>query len=131
MMNKVLGGTLWGDVPSEYPDPLSHQQRTPRTKTSHAVLLEPGTILRKIVGEPQILVNSGHHQAVKIPAERMLVSAKSQDGLIEAMELRDYPFALGVQWHPEGLAHSEPSARALFRAFVEEAKGKGSLALEA
>ena len=46
-------------------------------------------------------VNSRHHQAVKIVASGLRVSATAPDGVIEAIEDPDAPFCLGVQWHPE------------------------------
>jgi putative glutamine amidotransferase len=122
LMNKVLGGTLWLDIPSEYSQPLIHQQSFVRTKTSHLVDLEPKSLLADICGQSRIMVNSGHHQAVKEPAAGFRVTGKSPDGLIEVMEHTQYPFVLGVQWHPESLS-DDPASKALFKAFVEAAKG--------
>jgi putative glutamine amidotransferase len=126
LMNKVLGGTLWRDIPSQYPKAQIHQQSAVRTQTSHKVILEPLSLLAKICGCDEIDVNSGHHQAVKEPADGFVVCGKSRDGLIEAMEHSKFPFVLGVQWHPESLNHYEKSSIALFKAFVEECKKKRS-----
>ena len=48
----------------------------------------------------------------------MLVSARAQDGTIEAIELAGHPFALGVQWHPECMYRTSPEMRALFHEFI-------------
>ena len=122
LINKLLGGTLWNDIPSEYPAPLVHQQRTPRTETSHKVELVEGSLIRSICGAPVIDVNSGHHQAVKDPAEGLVVTGRSPDGLIEAMESPVEPFMLAVQWHPESLTPFDKRSLALFEAFVAEAR---------
>ena len=39
--------------------------------------------------------------------------------MIEAVYAPDYPFLLGVQWHPEHLTTSQPDAAKLFAAFVD------------
>jgi putative glutamine amidotransferase len=122
LINKLLGGTLWNDIPTEYPSPLAHQQKTPRTELSHSVELLEGSIIRSICGSAAIEVNSGHHQAVKDPAEGLLVSGRSPDGVIEAMERPGPPFMVAVQWHPESLTPFDVPSLALFKAFVEEAR---------
>ena len=62
--------------------------------------------------------NSLHHQAIKDVAPGLAVTARSADGLVEAVEIPQHPFALAVQWHPECLPHL-PEHRRLFEAFVE------------
>ncbi|MDR1545699.1 MAG: gamma-glutamyl-gamma-aminobutyrate hydrolase family protein [Deltaproteobacteria bacterium] len=126
LMNLFLGGSLWRDVPTEHPAPLVHQQALRRTEATHAVSLAPDSLLAAICRATEIQVNSGHHQAVKTPAADLRVSGRSGDGLIEALEHRRRPFALGVQWHPESLAHHDPAAAALFGAFVAAAGGQAA-----
>ena len=67
-----------------------------------------------------ISIFSTHHQSIKSPGKGLIVSALSSDGIIEAIELPDYPFLIGVQWHPE----REPESihtMLLFKAFIEAA----------
>jgi putative glutamine amidotransferase len=74
-----------------------------------------GSQLESILGT-SASVNSLHHQAVAAPGEGLVVSARSADGLIEAVEGAGERFVVGVQWHPEKL---DGEARvALFRALV-------------
>jgi putative glutamine amidotransferase len=48
------------------------------------------------------LVNSSHHQALDRLGEGVEVEAWSaSDQVIEQVRLRNYPYALGVQYHPE------------------------------
>jgi putative glutamine amidotransferase len=123
LINRLLGGTLWGDVPSERPTSLVHQQRAPRTETSHDVLLAEGSLIRSICGEERLRVNSGHHQAAKDVAEGLVATGWSPDGLIEALERPGGAFTVAVQWHPESLAPRDDASRRLFAAFVEAARG--------
>ena len=66
-------------------------------------------------------MNSAHHQAVEKLAPGLRVLARAPDGTVEAVQMTDREFFLGVQWHPEELyAQYEGQAR-LFRALVEQA----------
>jgi putative glutamine amidotransferase len=62
-----------------------------------------------------------HHQGIKRLAPNLLANAFAPDGLIEGVESAEDEFVLGVQWHPEDLADSEPKMRALFDAFIAAA----------
>lgn len=66
-------------------------------------------------------MNSAHHQSIQTPGAGLRVVGRAPDGVIEAVELADYPFCIGVQWHPEALVRSDPAMAALFAALVEAA----------
>jgi putative glutamine amidotransferase len=66
-------------------------------------------------------VNSFHHQAVREPGKGLVITGRSPDGVIEALEMKDVPFVVGVQWHPEEMVEEHEEMRLLFRRFVEEA----------
>jgi putative glutamine amidotransferase len=121
LMNKVLGGTLFNDIPSDCPGAQIHQQSSARTKMGHKVILEPYSLINKICGLTAIEVNTGHHQAAKEVAPALRVTGRSNDGLIEVLEHPGHRFVLGVQWHPEALAAFDQVSEALFAAFVREA----------
>ena len=75
-------------------------------------------VLAEILRGTRATVNSAHHQAISALAERLTVTARCHgDGIIEAVELPDHPFFVGVQWHPERYFDGETS-RNLFAAFV-------------
>ncbi|MGB6942050.1 MAG: gamma-glutamyl-gamma-aminobutyrate hydrolase family protein, partial [Bryobacteraceae bacterium] len=63
-------------------------------------------------------VNSRHHQAVEIKGEGLIVTAISEDGVIEALENPDASFAIAVQWHPEDRILVSAADRKLFEAFA-------------
>lgn len=121
LMNVVRGGTLHQDLPADT-GIAGHEQPAPKDAPSHDVLVAPGTQLASLVGAGPLPVNSTHHQAVKEPGAGVLVSARAADGVVEAIELPDLPFALGVQWHPEAVARHEPRHAALYRGLVQAAR---------
>lgn len=71
-----------------------------------------------LAGADACPVNSRHHQAVERAATGFTVSATAPDGVIEAIELPDARFCLGVQWHPENFWRTG-EFRALFEGFIE------------
>lgn len=106
MINVFLGGTLYQDLPSEYPDTsLTHMQKVPSDVPTHRDILTPGSRLHRLLGQDTIAVNSTHHQAVKQLGRGLRVSARATDGVIEAIECDSLPIA-AVQFHPERLATS-------------------------
>jgi putative glutamine amidotransferase len=121
LMNVVRGGTLHQDLVADV-GIAGHEQPAPKDVPSHDVAVGPGTHLAALVGSGTLRVNSTHHQAVKDAGAGVLVSARAPDGVIEAIELPDLPFALGVQWHPEASVRHEPRHAALFRGVVQAAR---------
>ncbi|OLZ10005.1 gamma-glutamyl-gamma-aminobutyrate hydrolase family protein [Sulfobacillus thermosulfidooxidans] len=116
-------GSLIQDIPTTYPDSvLHHHQSAPRSSPTHQVTVDKSSHLASILGTEQVVVNSFHHQAVDQVPKNWVVNAHAEDGVIEGMELPQYPFGIGVQWHPEDLVDSFQEARQLFIAFVQAAR---------
>jgi putative glutamine amidotransferase len=83
--------------------------------------------LRDWVGSDEIMVNSLHWQGIARLAPGLKPEAFAEDGLVEAVRgPDDATFCLGVQWHPEWGAKSNPVSTALFRRFGAAAKGIAS-----
>jgi putative glutamine amidotransferase len=81
--------------------------------------------LRDWIGQDEIVVNSLHWQGIARLAPGLLPEAFAKDGLIEAARGPEtHPFCLGVQWHPEWDAASDPVSISLFRRFGAAAKGE-------
>jgi putative glutamine amidotransferase len=77
-----------------------------------------GGLLHRLTQSRSIQVNSLHQQAIDRVAEGLAVEAMAPDGTIEAVRVISAPgFGLGVQWHPEFDAITNPVSAALFRAF--------------
>ena len=116
----ALGGALWQDLPTDL-EVGGHEQPHPKDVPSHEVIVEAGSLLARLVGGGVLRVNSTHHQAVREPG-RAAVVARAPDGVIEAVELADHPFALGVQWHPESAVAHEARHLAVYAGLVEAAR---------
>lgn len=125
LMNAVLGGTLYQDLPSQHPSQVEHHQLPPYDCPVHQVILLPDTPLRALLGRETLMVNSYHHQAVKDLAAPLLPMALASDGVMEAVYMPQYPFAWAVQWHPELSEEVDPCSQWIFDAFVEACRGKG------
>jgi putative glutamine amidotransferase len=89
----------------------------------HDVDVEPHTRLAAAMGTTQATVSSHHHQAVEGVGDGLRVVARGADGVVEGVELADAdgPWIVGVQWHPEDTAESDPANQRLFDTFVREA----------
>lgn len=118
VLNVALGGTLYRDV-SEHPGAGRHSfyPDLPYDLRPHEIKIEEDSVLAKVIGQPIVTVNSLHHQSVKDLAPGLRITAIAPDGIIEAIELPQRPFVLGVQWHPECLPQA-PEMQRLFEAFV-------------
>ena len=103
MLNVALGGTLDMDVPNvpRREGSVAHDHADLLTRTSHSVEIEPGSLLERASGSRGYDVNSAHHCCVKDLGEGLVLSATSDDGIPECIEMPGKRFVLGVQWHPE------------------------------
>ena len=127
--NVALGGSLHQAV-QELPGHRDH--RSPEDAPvevayglAHPVDAVPGGLLERLLPEPRFLVNSVHGQGIKRLAEGLRVEAMAPDGLIEAFTLPHAPaFNLGVQWHPEWQAATNPVSMALLRAFGDACRAR-------
>lgn len=122
VMNVAFGGTLYQDLPAQHPSQVVHSQKKPYDLPHHQVTVRPGTVLHRLTGREHLSVNSMHHQAVWDVAPGFTVSARAEDGIIEAIELPQARFLLGVQWHPEHMWQDHASARAIWRGLVDACK---------
>jgi putative glutamine amidotransferase len=120
LINVLFGGTLIQHIPDDYKTDLNHEQPPPKNIPTHAINIEEGTFLRSLAPHSEIMVNSTHHQALEKVGKGLIVSAKAPDGIIEAVESKDYKFLVGVQWHSEYL-NSELDSN-LFKKLVEESR---------
>lgn len=121
----ALGGDLYQDIPSLIPSDISHRgvitKAEDRWQLCHTVQTTEGSLIGKLIGAKSVLVNSFHHQAVKTPAPGFKATAFAPDGVIETVE-SDNGRMLGIQWHPENLAHAGmEQGRAIFRWLVQTA----------
>jgi len=121
-VNAYLGGTLYQDIPTEYECKVEHHMEPPYDRAVHKVEILPYTKLAEILGAGMHEVNSYHHQAIKELSHEVKKMAVSEDGLIEAIEVRNQKFAVAVQWHPEFSYENNEDSIKLVTAFVNECK---------
>ena len=102
MMNVASGGTLYGDIPTEIGTEVIHRNNG---EVNHEIVLVDTCSLIFPLGIDTIMVNSWHHQGLKIMPNHLRVIARSFDGLPEAvvMDTSIHPFMIAVQFHPERL----------------------------
>ena len=122
LMNVSEGGKLYQDLSLKDTESFKHSQGHGPSIPTHTVKVEFGSRLYDILGKEEIRVNSFHHQAVKSVSENVAISGRALDDVVEAIELKDYPFGLGVQFHPEMLQEKEEDMRKIFAALVTVAK---------
>jgi putative glutamine amidotransferase len=98
LLNVALGGTLDQHIP----DAAGHLGHCPAPGVFgvNRVILRSGSVLAGLLG-PETTVACYHHQAIDKVAPGLEVSGTSDDGTVEAVELPDRRFVLGVQWHAE------------------------------
>ena len=124
IMSVAMGGSLYQDIPSEFPIDASPQSQINGADSQHTIEIVANSRLNQITGKRRDEVNSAHHQAVKEKGQGFEVTARTQEGIIEAMENRSKRFVLGVQYHPERMIETvnfQEHRRKLFEAFIQEA----------
>lgn len=131
LMNVYFGGTLYQDIPSQFSTKINHRGTTAAKEPSfiaHPISIEPSSKLAEILDTTSAKVNSRHHQAIKKLGNNLEATAWAEDNIIEAIEVKDATFAIGVQAHPEALEGSTaPEWQKMFKAFVEASKERSLL----
>lgn len=121
---QVLSKVLSGEKEIAYDNTIKNNtlinHLEPNKDYVHSVIIDKNSKLYSIIGEEKIWVNSRHSYHVP-EFDNTLVCARSRDGLIEGVELKDKNFILGVQWHPESNLEDEHSKK-LFKAFFDNFK---------
>jgi putative glutamine amidotransferase len=102
MMNVASGGTLYGNIPTEIGTTVVHRNNG---EVNHKIVLTDTCSLIFPLDTDTIIVNSLHHQGLKIIPDHLRVIARAFDGLPETvvMDKIQHPFMIAVQFHPERL----------------------------
>lgn len=115
-INIHFGGNLIDDLSNFYGEVHHASTLLPRTP----VTVEKRSYLEAVLGVSSLGVNSLHNQAVDELGDGVRVTARTDSGIVQAVELEDRPYVMGVQWHPEYLPVSRLQQK-LFQALVQEA----------
>lgn len=125
VMAAARGATMWRDIKNDLDCAVDHLNEKPAEETAHTITIAPGTRLHGIAGATEISVNTAHNEALKDIPDDITVSARAPDGIVEAIELPDRRFAVGVQWHPEFFLSDGDPNFALFQHLIAEAGQRG------
>ncbi|MBO0732440.1 MAG: gamma-glutamyl-gamma-aminobutyrate hydrolase family protein, partial [Acidimicrobiaceae bacterium] len=120
VLNVARGGTLQQHLP-DLDGTGSHRPEDGELQVFHRVVIEPGSRLEKLAGGAAALQDcpSVHHQAVGAIGEGLVVTARSDDGVVEGLETPPGEgWCVGIQWHPERTAREDRAQQALFDGFV-------------
>ena len=117
VLNVACGGSLTEHIPDlqigdMHRDEAGHW-------TFHDVSIDDGTKTAEAMGAALVNTTSGHHQAIRDLGDGLVVTARAADGLVEAVEYSAHPWCIGVQWHPEITANTDPSQQKLFDTLVK------------
>jgi len=107
LINVAFGGSLYQDIGLQIPVAMDHRKDYHIIKTSDNNFINTG----------KFSVNSSHHQAIKVLGKGLKAIAFSDDNVIEAICMENYPFLLGVQWHPE--RQKDNMSVKIFKSFVK------------
>ena len=122
VMNVAFGGTLYQDIPSQLPETFIKHKVSAGNVQAHKLEVKEGTLLYGLIG-PSADVNSSHHQSVKKLAPGFVISAVSEDGVVEAIEMTEAECVIGVQFHPEGyVANGNDSLLPIIEHLIRSAK---------
>jgi putative glutamine amidotransferase len=120
---QLLAVTCGGRLHQHLPDVVGSDKHRPGPGVYgwHGIQLEPGSLAAEVAGDGpegdgRVEVNTYHHQGVADPGS-LIITARADDGVIEAVEDPTKPFVLGVQWHPE-----ESGERRIFETLVDAAR---------
>jgi len=118
VLNETLSGTTQANLAVSAQ--AAHCQTTEPHETAHPIEIVAGSRLRHLLGSATIRVNSFHRQAIEQVAAPLRASAKSADGIVEALESpSDEPWIVATQYHPEALGGVHDN---LFEALVQKAR---------
>lgn len=127
-LNVALGGSLHYRI-HLLPGKDDHRMRRDVDTTEerfalrHMIHLVPDSLLEKLAGKSEVMVNSLHGQGVDRPADGLVIEANSTDGVIEAVRLPTAKsFTVGVQWHAEWDLEGHTLSRRLYETFGAAAR---------
>lgn len=119
IMACVFGGKLISDISAYINTEIDHLHEKPAEQVAHRIIVKEKSKLAAITGKHEFSVNTSHKEAVVSVPDNIEISALAEDGIVEAIELKDHKFAIGVQWHPEYLAAEEDIL--ILKEFIKQA----------
>lgn len=126
ILNVAVGGDMYQDIYAQIDEELlQHAQQAPTAHGSHFVNVLKGSLLHRLTGLEKLSVNSRHHQANRKVVTPFQISGKANDDVIEAIESKEHPFVLGLQWHPENMAmENDQHSLRIFEGFIRACRSQ-------
>lgn len=118
VLNVALGGTLYTDVHDQNSHTLLHIDYSQYDAYRHRITLAANSFVRNCYGVDDLQVTSYHHQGVATLGANLQATAFAPDGLIEAVEHSQLPFAVGLQFHPERMLDEHEGNSVIFEKFI-------------
>ncbi len=121
ILNVYFGGTLIIDLEKFHG--RNHRAISDEEDRSHKIQLAEDSKLRSFIKQEAGTVNSSHHQAADRIGNGLKVTARADDGTVEAIEGNENPDVVAVQWHPERMNFSNPFSSGvldLFSFYIEK-----------
>lgn len=123
VMGGISGAKMTADINNYLNTAIDHRNHCPAEQFAHDVIVEKNSLLYKITNRERFPVNTCHSEAIVETAKNLLISSRSEDGVVEAIERTDKDFAIGVQWHPEFFMQDDSDPNFLiFKALVDKAR---------
>src|SRR5690606_12649100 len=107
------------DIYTQIPGVLGHSCEKSLKEGYHTINISKGSMMYDIFGKEELLVNSLHHQACRDLGNNLEITAKSKEGIIEAIESTNDKFILGVQFHPESMSMKYKEFLKPFKYFIQ------------
>ncbi|HEX5613630.1 MAG TPA: gamma-glutamyl-gamma-aminobutyrate hydrolase family protein [Acidimicrobiia bacterium] len=114
VLNVALGGTLHQHITGAPGVGAHGVPAVDDGSVLHEVVLDAGSRTADVMGTVTPTCSSHHHQALDALGAGVTVVGRAADGIVEAVEVRDAPHLLAVQWHPEDTAATDPAQQRLF-----------------
>lgn len=118
VLNVACGGTLYPDLENWS---LHHGPSHDDLFIDEHIRVDPESRLASWAGSVDLVVRTGHHQAVDRVADQLVAVGWADDGIVEAVE-HPAKRAVGVQWHPEQESASHTDRHRLFAGFVSDVR---------
>lgn len=119
---QIIVGVSGGQIQNIKASLKQEHYGTNKDEPSHSINIKKGTLLHQVIEKETVLINSAHIEEVVNLPQTLTVSATSPDGTIEAIEMPDKSFVLGLQWHPEHLFKTDKVSAQIFEEFVKKAQ---------
>ncbi len=120
--NQVVNVARGGDLVQDLTETLGADHR----HLVHDIAILPDSPLRRVVDADQMTVSCYHHQGLGALGKGLRATAYAEDGTVEAVSIDEHDgWYLGVQWHPEDTAATDPQQAGIFSAFVRAATPGG------